>query len=176
MKEKSLCKISYRALEPDDISQIYLWENDLEICQVSLSKLPFSKYFLESYISQAHLSIQESGQFRFMLLDKDKHTIGCVDLFDYEAVHRRAGIGILIDSNFRSLGYASEAIQLMKNLAFDQLGLKQIYCTVGSKNIPSLRLFTSQGFLKIGLRKDWMFNNGMFTDVIDFQCINSCGL
>lgn len=172
MKEKSRYKISYRALEPDDISQIYLWENDLEISQVSLSKVPFSKYVLEQYISQAHLTIQQTGQFRFMLLDLNKHPIGCVDLFDYDAVHRRAAIGILIDPNSRSLGYASEAIQLMKTYAFDQLGLLQLYCTVGAENIPSIRLFTSQGFTQIGLRKNWIFKNGIFTDVVDFQYIN----
>ena len=152
MKEKSTYKISYRALEPDDVSQLYLWENDLEISQVSLSKVPFSKYVLGQYISQAHLTIQQTGQFRFMLLDEDKHPMGCVDLFDYDAIHRRAAIGILIDPNFRSLGHASEAIQLMKAYSFDQLGLHQLYCTVGAQNISSIRLFNSQGFVQIGLR------------------------
>jgi diamine N-acetyltransferase len=172
MKEKSKYKISYRALEPDDISQLYLWENDLEISKVSLSKVPFSKYVLGQYISQAHLTIQQTGQFRFMLLDEDKHPIGCVDLFDYDAIHRRAAIGILIDPNFRSLGYASQAIHLIKDYSFNQLGLKQLYCSVGAQNIFSIRLFTSQGFVQIGLKKDWIFKNGVFDDVIDFQCIN----
>ena len=111
-------KLRYRALEPDDLSQIYLWENDLELNRVSLSKVPFSRYILEQYISQAHLDIQEAGQCRFILTDEDNMSVGCVDLFDYDAVARRAGIGIMINQESRSKGYASEAIALMKGLCF----------------------------------------------------------
>ena len=62
-------KLILRALEPDDLSQLYLWENDIDSCLVSLSKVPLSKYLLEQYISQAHLDIQQAGQFRFILAD-----------------------------------------------------------------------------------------------------------
>ena len=75
-------RLKYRALEPEDAMLLFRWENDLEINQVSLSKVPFSKYILEQYIAQAHLDIQQAGQFRFVLEDDQKNAIGCVDLFD----------------------------------------------------------------------------------------------
>ena len=88
-------QLKYRALEPEDATMLFLWENDLEINEVSLSKVPFSKYILEKYIDQAHLDIQQAGQYRFVLEDLEGNAVGCVDLFDYDAVDRRAAIGPL---------------------------------------------------------------------------------
>jgi len=164
--------LKYRALEPEDVMLLYTWENDLEINQVSLSKVPFSKYILEQYIAQAHLDIQQAGQFRFILEDELKNAIGCVDLFDYDAINRRAAIGIIVDKEYRSKGYASEAIELMKDYAFNSLGMHQLYCSVGVDNHASLKLFKVAGFKQIGIRKDWSFRNGSFTDVVELQFLN----
>jgi len=164
--------LKYRALEPEDVMVLYTWENDLEINQVSLSKVPFSKYILEQYIAQAHLDIQQAGQFRFILEDENKNAVGCIDLFDYDAVDRRAAIGIIVAKEYRSKGYASEAIELMKDYAFNRLGMHQLYCSVGVDNPTSLKLFKSAGFQQIGIRKDWCYRNGSFTDVVEFQFLN----
>ena len=123
-------RLKYRALEPEDAALLFLWENNLEINQVSLSKVPLSKYILEQYVSQAHLDIQQAGQFRFMLEDNKGNSIGCVELFDYCAIDRRSAIGIIIDEKYRSKGYGSEAISLMKQYAFNRLGMHQLYCSV----------------------------------------------
>ena len=165
-------RLKYRALEPEDAVLLFLWENNLEINQVSLSKVPLSKYILEQYISQAHLDIQQAGQFRFMLEDNKGNSIGCVDLFDYCAIDRRSAIGIIIDEKYRSKGYGSEAISLMKDYAFSRLGMHQLHCSVTIDNIASIKMFKSAGFQKIGVRKDWCFRNGNFLDVIEFQCLN----
>ncbi len=165
-------KLILRALEPDDLSQLYLWENDIDSCLVSLSKVPLSKYLLEQYISQAHLDIQQAGQFRFILADESGKSIGCIDLFDYDAVHRRAGVGVLIDVKSRSKGYATEALTLIKDYAFNRIGMHQLYCSIQAHNAASLSLFEKAGFEKVGLRKDWHFTNGSFSDVVEFQLLN----
>jgi diamine N-acetyltransferase len=165
-------KLKYRALEPEDATMLFTWENDLEINEVSLSKVPFSKYILEQYIAQAHLDIQQAGQYRFVLEDKEGNAVGCVDLFDYDAIDRRAAIGIIIEKKYRLKGYAAEAISLMKDYAFNRIGMHQLYCSVGVLNTKSLQLFRSAGFTEIGVRKDWSYRNGTFHDVVEFQFIN----
>jgi diamine N-acetyltransferase len=165
-------KLKYRALEPEDVTMLFKWENDLEINEVSLSKVPFSKYILEQYIAQAHLDIQQAGQYRFVLEDTEGNAVGCVDLFDYDAIDRRAAIGIIIEKRYRLKGYAAEAITLMKDYAFNRIGMRQLHCSVGVSNEKSLKLFRSAGFTEIGIRKDWSFRNGAFHDVVEFQFIN----
>ena len=165
-------KLKYRALEPEDVTMLFKWENDLEINEVSLSKVPFSKYILEQYIAQAHLDIQQAGQYRFVLEVTEGNAVGCVDLFDYDAIDRRAAIGIIIEKRYRLKGYAAEAITLMKDYAFNRIGMRQLHCSVGVSNEKSLQLFRSAGFTEIGIRKDWSFRNGAFHDVVEFQFIN----
>ncbi|MEZ7838739.1 MAG: GNAT family protein [Flavobacteriales bacterium] len=165
-------KLKYRALEPEDVTMLFKWENDLEINEVSLSKVPFSKYILEQYIAQAHLDIQQAGQYRFVLEDTEGNAVGCVDLFDYDAIDRRAAIGIIIEKKYRLKGYAAEAITLMKDYAFNRIGMRQLHCSVGVSNEKSIQLFRSAGFTEIGIRKDWSFRNGAFHDVVEFQFIN----
>ena len=165
-------KLKYRALEPEDVTMLFKWENDLEINEVSLSKVPFSKYILEQYIAQAHLDIQQAGQYRFVLEVTEGNAVGCVDLFDYDAIDRRAAIGIIIEKKYRLKGYAAEAITLMKDYAFNRIGMRQLHCSVGVSNEKSLQLFRSAGFTEIGIRKDWSFRNGAFHDVVEFQFIN----
>ena len=171
-KLMSKYRLKYRALEPEDAALLFLWENNLEINQVSLSKVPLSKYILEQYVSEAHLDIQQAGQFRFMLEDNQGNSIGCVDLFDYCAIDRRSAIGIIVDEKYRSKGYGSEAISLMKEYAFNRLGMHQLYCSVTVDNTISIKLFKAAGFRQIGVRKDWCFRNGHFLDVIEFQFLN----
>jgi len=165
-------KLKYRALEPEDVTMLFKWENDLEINEVSLSKVPFSKYILEQYIAQAHLDIQQAGQYRFVLEDTEGNAVGCVDLFDYDAIDRRAAIGIIIEKKYRLKGYAAEAITLMKDYAFNRIGMRQLHCSVGVSNEKSIQLFRSAGFTEIGIRNDWSFRNGAFHDVVEFQFIN----
>ena len=100
------------------------------------------------------------------------NVIGCIDLYNYDSVDRRASIGILIDKKYRSKGYGSEAIKLMKDYAFKRLGIHQLHCSVPINNHLSLRLFKIAGFDKIGVKKDWIFRNGSFVDIVEFQFFN----
>jgi diamine N-acetyltransferase len=107
-----------------------------------------------------------------VLEDTEGNAVGCVDLFDYDAIDRRAAIGIIIEKKYRVKGYAAEAITLMKDYAFNRIGMRQLHCSVGVSNEKSIQLFRSAGFTEIGIRKDWSFRNGAFHDVVEFQFIN----
>jgi diamine N-acetyltransferase len=59
----------------------------------------------------------------------------------------------------------------MINYAFHQLQLHQLYANIGTENLPSLSLFTTFGFEKIGVKKDWNFTNNSFHDEVLLQLI-----
>ena len=84
-------------------------------------------------------------------------------MFDFK--NKRAGVGILIkDTSNRDKGYGFEALHLLINYSFKHLGLHQLYCNISEENKASLKLFTKVGFEKVGLKKDWNFNNGKFNN------------
>ena len=87
--------LSMRALEPSDLELLYEWENDSSIWKVSQTLTPYSKHILSKFLENAHLDIFTTKQLRLMIV-KDGLSIGTIELFDYDPVNSRAGLGILI--------------------------------------------------------------------------------
>lgn len=166
-------KIILRAMEPDDVNQLYLWENDTDFWQLSNTLIPYSKYFLYEFIAKSNNDLNIDKQLRLIICNKEnKNTIGALDLFEYDSVNRRAGIGILIDKNHRNKGIANEAVELMIKHAFNTLNLHQLYCNIIENNIESLNLFTKLGFVQNGIKKDWLLNSMKWHNVAFLQLIN----
>jgi len=69
-------------------------------------------------------------------------------------------------------GFASEAIELLIQYSFTYLAIHQLYVNITSDNIKSLHLFTKHNFNKVGIKKDWLFNQGIYKDEILLQLIN----
>lgn len=150
-------EIRLRALEPDDLPLLYAWENDDLFWAEGNSLAPYSRFVLRQYIEeQQALDIFSSKQLRLMVELKSEHrAIGTIDLFDFDPFHGRAGVGILIDKDFQSRGFASQALDLLCGYAFRLLRLHQLYCHVNEGNEASIRLFKGAGFEVCGCLKSW---------------------
>ena len=166
-------KINLRALEPEDLSFLYEIENNESFWEVSHTQKPFSKYLLKQYLENAHLDIYEAKQLRLVIEElSSKKAIGMIDLFDFNPQHHRAGVGILIQPKFQSKGFASEALSLLIHYCFTRLNLHQLYANIASDNETSVHLFRKQKFIKVGIKKDWIFSEGNYKDEILYQLIN----
>lgn len=165
--------IYLRALEPEDLEFIYAIENDENIWEVSNTITPYSKFLIRQYLENAHQDIYEAKQLRLAICKKDSSdAIGLIDLFDFDAKNKRAGVGIIIQNEMdRSSGFGKEALQLMIEYSFQQLQLHQLFANIGTQNTASLALFTTFGFMEIGVKKDWNFTNNVFHDEAVFQLI-----
>jgi len=163
-----------RSPEPEDLENLYKWENDTEIWQVSNTIVPFSRFILKKYIETSHLDIYENQQLRFMIDSLDgNQTIGTIDIFDFDPYHHRAGIGILIGEDvFRGKGFADDALQILIRYGFSILMLHQFYCNIGAHNEQSLRLFEKNGFVLVGEKKDWLRTQDGWTSEYLLQLIN----
>jgi diamine N-acetyltransferase len=174
-------KIKLRAIEPEDLEFFYVWENDTSVWNISNTITPFSRYILKKYIESSHLDIFENKQLRLMIDAKPIHTsavvktVGCIDLFDFDPFHLRAGIGILIGAEpDRQKGYAYESLKLLIEYSFKQLKLHQLYCNIGMDNQPSIELFKKSGFEITGHKKEWNYSENGWTDEYFLQLINNC--
>lgn len=125
-----------RAPEPEDFELLYNWENNETYWVISNTITPFSKYTLKRYIENSHKTIFETGQVRLMIDHIPDHvTIGTIDIFDFDAFHQRAGIGILIaNETYRKKGYASMALKCLTGYCFKTLQLHQLYCNILESN------------------------------------------
>ncbi|KXK47631.1 MAG: Spermidine N(1)-acetyltransferase [Bacteroidetes bacterium ADurb.Bin141] len=165
--------ILLRACEPDDLPLMYEWENNTSNWLLSDTVKPFSKYTLGEFIQQDQSDIFTTKQQRFVIqLFQPLKTIGFIDLYQYDPVHRRAGVGILIgDETERKKGYAAESIECLKNYARQTLNLHQLFCYIQASNKASIKLFQQSGFTSVGVLKDWLIYNQKPEDVMLYQHI-----
>jgi diamine N-acetyltransferase len=162
--------ISLRAIEPSDIDVLYQWENDTDNWKVSNTQAPFSHFVLEQYIASAHLDIYTAKQLRLIICDATNRSVGCIDLFDFEPNHQRAGIGVLIaEKDDRKKGFASEALQVLIEYCFFTLNLHQLYCNITIDNEASILLFQKHGFEITGIKKKWIRDGSLFKDELILQ-------
>lgn len=163
-----------RALEPEDLDFIFSIENDENLWELSSTQTPYSRFLIKQYLDNAHKDIFEVKQLRLVICKTDDDALGLIDLFDFDFKNKRAGVGVLIQSEQnRAKGYGKEALKLLINYSFNQLHLHQLYCNISEENQASISLFESNGFSKIGLKKDWNFNGKTYKNEFLLQLINS---
>ena len=167
----TVCRL--RAVEPQDIDYIHRAENDPAVWDVSGTVAPYSRYSVENFVAEQQAGIYATHQLRMMIeRTDDSRTVGMADLYDFDPVNLRAGVGILIcDAADRRRGYAAEALLLLCDYAREVLRLHQLWCGVDAANRASLSLFRRAGFVRTGRRRDWRLTAGGWRDEIEMQKI-----
>jgi len=167
--------IYLRALEPEDVDFIYLVENNEAMWEVSNTQTPYSRFLIRQYLENAHQDIYEAKQLRLAICKKDSFdALGLIDLFDFDPVNNRAGVGIIInDVTDRNNGLGKEALGLVIQYAFTKLQLHQLYANIDLANVASTTLFTNFGFKQIGVKNDWNKRDNNYFDEALYQLINT---
>ena len=155
--------LQLRALEPEDLDMLYIWENTPPLWIHGNSLSPYSRMALRQYINETQQTdIYESKQLRLIIeLMEDKSAVGVIDLYDFDIRNSRAGVGILIDSNYRNRGYAAQVLTI-----FNFLALHQLYAHILASNEISLHLFQKAGYKETGVLTNWVqTKKGIFENV-----------
>ena len=166
--------IRLRAVEPGDIDAMYRWENDPALWEGDTLHEPLSRHALERFVEEQRYDIFQTRQQRLIIERmKDERTMGCVDLFEVEPLHCRAGVGIVIyPTEERRKGYASEALRLLEGYAQESLRMHQLWCDVAVGNTASRALFRKAGYEEAGRKRDWVWMaEGGYCDTLTLQKI-----
>jgi diamine N-acetyltransferase len=164
--------IYLRALEPEDLDILYKWENDSEHWNYGSTLTPYSKFTLRDYLSNSAQDFLQTRQLRLIIVEKENNSaIGTIDLYDFDPMNSKAGVGILLDAPFRNKGYGVQALHLMEEYAFRFLLLKQLYAFVPKNNSPSFKLFERSGYETSGLLRSWLKTSAGFEDVYLMQLL-----
>ncbi|MBE0647219.1 MAG: GNAT family N-acetyltransferase [Bacteroidales bacterium] len=164
-----------RAVEPSDVDLLLEWENDISVWKVSNTITPYSRYEIEEYVLHAKRDIFSARQLRLMISlpveNGAAETVGTIDLFEFDPVHLRAGVGIMISKAFRGKGYAAEALKILVRYAKEGLHLNQLFCNISSDNLVSIHLFDTIGFVRCGKKLQWINTGEEWLDEYMYQLI-----
>lgn len=162
-----------RALEPEDLDLLFSIENDTTGWELSNTQTPYAKHILKQYLNNAHQDIYEAKQLRLVICNTQKEALGFIDLFDFDPKNRRVGVGIMLLEAARGKGYGADALATLCAYVFATFQVHQLYANITSDNTASIALFESQGFVKIGVKKDWIISAGKFKDELLYQYIKA---
>lgn len=164
--------ITLRAPEPADIDEMYIWENDPSIWTKGSSRMPMSRQLLYDFVNSYNPDPNVTGQMRLIIEScATGMAVGCLDLYDYDSLNRRSGVGIVIDPAHQGHGYASRALKLTIDYCRTFLGLHQLWAIVNRENEVSQHLFRSCGFRSCGSLRSWVRVGNRYTDALMFQAL-----
>lgn len=162
-------KVSLRALEPEDLDDLYAIENDRAVWCVGHTNVPYSRYALHDYIATQQADIYADRQLRLVIADGDGQTVGMVDLMNFDPQHQRAELGIVIKQAARRQGFGTEAVEAILSYARRTLHLHQVYVVVSDDNSEALCLFRKLGFADGSQLRDWLFDGHDYHDAVLMQ-------
>ena len=183
--------IRLRALEPEDLGLLYDIENDPQFWQYGSTTVPYSRYALRRYLEETQNDLFADGQVRLVIetrshLSSDSckdaegrvkkaetkvwTAVGLADLFNLDALHLRAEIGLVILPEYQGKHYAEEAVKQLCNYARG-LMLHQLTATIAVTNEKASRLFERLGFIPSARLSDWLRTMDDYVDAVVWQKI-----
>lgn len=176
--------IRLRALEPEDLGLLYDIENDPQFWQYGSTTVPYSRYALRRYLEETQNDLFADGQVR-LVIETGSHlnpdvvkkaetkawtAVGLADLFNLDALHLRAEIGLVILPVYQGKHYAEEAVKQLCNYARG-LMLHQLTATIAVTNEKASRLFERLGFTPSARLSDWLRTMDDYVDAVVWQKI-----
>ncbi|TMI64948.1 MAG: GNAT family N-acetyltransferase [Bacteroidetes bacterium] len=165
--------ISLRPLSEKDIEGNYrYWLNDPEIVQYnSHGRFPMTPEKLLNFVQAA---LQSNTSLVLAVIDtKTEKHIGNISLQNINWIDRNAEIAFLLgEKDFWGKGVMLEAGELLINHGFESLNLHKIYCGTSSDNSGMQKLAEKLKMEKEGIRKEALFKNGVYHDIIEFGILN----
>ena len=162
-----------RALTLQDVEGNYrFWLNDEEVIKFnSHGRYPQTPEKLTHYVSTVQAS---NSDLVLAVVDKttDKH-IGNISLQSINWIDRQAEIAFLLgDRDYWNKGIMYEAGQLLIQHGFKTLNLHRIHCGTSSDNEGMQKLALKLGMTQEGVRKEAIYKNGSYKDIIEYGLIN----
>ena len=168
---KSNWNVRLRQPSIKDLDDLLGWEND--VLKIDHTDMPvfYTKDQMVIYLN-SNQDLFMNGQVRYMI-NLDDMSIGYIDLYNFNIVHSRAGVGIFIDKKFRKKGIANKALKTLIEISSKELHLNQLFAEVFQSNKAAISLFEHAGFTLSGLKKQWIRKQEAYEDLLFFQLMNT---
>lgn len=159
-----------RPLKEEDVSGGYRnWLNDPEACAFNnWHRFPQSEESLIDFIRSSRAGSNRALVLAIETRESPRH-VGNISLQSIDWISRQAEFAILIgDVEAHGKGIGHAAASLIIHHGFSSLNLHRIHCGTSSANTGMQRLALKLGFAQEGCRREALFKDGQFMDVIEY--------
>lgn len=107
------------------------------------------------------------GDVGFSVVDRASGTlVGHVTLFGARLPTRAGRLAVMIGSEFVGKGYGTDAVRVLTDYGFREMGLNRIELTVHAFNDRARAVYARVGYRVEGVRRDATFHDGHFHDEV----------
>jgi len=158
--------VTLNTVHPDDYAVVEAQHNDpTNRLQAGIS-LPWNETDVVELV-------EERDDVAVFLVCRDGDAVGIVLLSGIDIQARKAEIGYFIDPDEHDRGYATEAVGLCLQHAFDDRDLHRVWAHVNRGNEASKRVLEKSGFQQEGLLREHEYANGERVDVYQYDLLAS---
>lgn len=173
-------RLILKVLKPDQAPQVldfYLRDKEL-FEKYEVDRLPefYTAKFQKQVLAFEIKMMKQGSLYRYYIYRKEnpEQIIGTISFHHIShGYFSSCEIGYKFSSAFHHRGFATEAIQKVAGLVFDELGLHRIVAWVQPDNIPSIRLLERAGFRREGVCRDYLKLHGEWKDHAQYSLLSS---
>lgn len=160
-------RLRLRGLRDADMDELVEMADDPEIARWTHVPHPYTRENAAAFIPYAKEKQRLGREFHLVMEDTEsRRMLGMIALTDIDIESERAEVGYWVAEHARGRGIASEALALLLEAAFEQLGLTRIYAFVLEGNVGSVKLLERIGFHEEGRLRWHTKRDGRWMDKI----------
>ena len=158
-------RVRLRPLRSDDADALFALQSDPRVMRY-WSHAPWTdREQAVARLDQLERDRESSEFYQWAIaVDGDDRLVGTVSLFALNRAQKRAEVGYALASKVWGRGYATEALKLAVDFAFEALGVARLEADIDPRNDASCRLVERIGFVREGLLRERWHVAGEATD------------
>jgi ribosomal-protein-alanine N-acetyltransferase len=157
--------IIMRAIHDDDIPHIQTYASSAEVARNTFVPHPYPPDGAIHFVSHIRQGWEEETAYVFAIVAKEHDQFVGVMGLHPQVKHHLAEVGYWIGHPHWGKGYATEALQLLIQFAFETVGLNRVQAKHFVENPASGRVMQKAGMHYEGLHRQALFHNNTFKDL-----------
>jgi len=154
-------QLRLRPLERDDLPFVHELDNNESVMHYWFEE-PYEAFVELCDLYDKHIHDQSERRF---IVERDRVSVGLVELVEINHIHRRAEFQIIIAPEHQGNRYATVATRLAMDYAFTVLNLYKLSLIVDCENLRAIGVYKKLGFHEEGLLRHEFFVDGEYRDV-----------
>jgi RimJ/RimL family protein N-acetyltransferase len=160
-------KVRLRGVLDDDLPTLARWEMDPGRMTTLTNRVaPSSEAAAKERIAKWCANDNSELGFAIETLDGAGELVGNLGLFGMNAKDRCATIGIALGREYLGRGYGSDAMRVIVDYGFRELGLHRLQLSVAPFNPAGIRAYEKAGFVEEGRRRETVMHDGRWYDEV----------
>lgn len=158
-------RLIIRSMSRTDLPRLVQWKNDREIADLVRGAAIFTSLSAETRRYEKNLETGEA--FRLVICNQRSEPIGFMVVSGIDKPNHKANLGMLIgEKAYWGQGFGKEALKLVLNYFFYQLGFNRIGLEVFDYNVRAIHLYKAVGFREEGVQRQGLWKGDHYCDII----------